>query len=99
MKSMQNGQYMKAKICGVSSREVVSKKNGEIFTFFNLIVEESLVSHKKFIQLAKKHVDKGMVSKLEELVGKTCLFSFYSTAYGDRINYHYSGDDLPILIV
>ncbi len=74
--TLENGIYIKAKICGAIVREVKGKKNpNEVYKFYTLIMETSLTSQKTYINLRGKAIENGYHDKFNspQYVGKTCM--------------------------
>lgn len=92
----ENGMYIKAKICGVSSR-TVSSKDGTEYTFFSLIVETSLTAQKQYIELGRRLEENGVLKQLhdERLVGRTALIPVYLRSANGYTSINYAGNDLP----
>lgn len=102
---LDNGTYIKAKICGVSEPRVVptkDKQTGAPVTlyFYSLVVEESLTGHKKLLQFDKQATEESLHNKLSDprIIGKTALIPIYCSAYNGRVDYHYSGSEMPYIV-
>ena len=100
LETLENGFYVKAKICGVSSRTVLSKKTGEEFVFHSLVIETSMTAQKQYIQLGKKLLEKGIVKSLsdERMKGRVCLIPIFYKHNGEYLSINYAGENMPIFI-
>lgn len=94
---LENGCYIKAMLCGVEDKEKHSKKTGEIFKFYYLVVEESFTAQKKFFQLTKEALNKNLHIELNKLRGRTVLVPFYIIKNDNFLNYFYQGSAMPFV--
>lgn len=97
---IENGMYIKAKICGINSRTISSKKDGTQYTFFSLIVETSLTAQKQYIELGIRLEENGVLKALhdERLVGRTALIPIFMRSANGYTSLNYAGNELPLIL-
>lgn len=95
--NLENGMYIKAVVCGVSSREFVLK-DGSIGVAHNLVLEENPLRQKIILQFSKKQIADGLHKKIEPFINKTCFIPFYVVANNGYINYYYGSNNFPVIV-
>ncbi len=105
--NIENGSYLKAKICGVNVRESRGVKDpNAVYKFYTLIMETSLTSQKVYVNLRGKSIDKGFHERFNDpqYIGRDCMIPvLYAvnryTKNGQQVSnleISYFGEDKPI---
>lgn len=101
LNSLKNGHYIKAQICGIKEREISSRKTGEIFTFYSLVVETDATAQKQYIEFTKRQIENGLAQRLSnpKYKGLTALIPVYNITNDKGFTTVYlSGEDLPLIL-
>lgn len=98
--NIKNGSYIKAKVCGVTSREVQGKKDPtKSYIFHTLIVEVDLLSQKQYVDIRGQALDKKHHEMLAspEYQGKEIMLPVAISAYQGRAQMTYYGESELII--